>query len=360
MHFSEIDTPALLVDGAAAQRNIQRMADFFKGGPSLLRPHVKNHKTPEWAHRQLAAGGAQGVTCATLREAEAMAAGGLDDILIANEVVGRTKMPRLAQLAGEVSLALAVDDPEQIQALSAAAQAAGTIIGVLVDLNLGLDRCGVTPGPAALKLAQEAIQAPGLRFQGLMAYEAHAARLDPKAVRDQVCREALQQTMETKALLEAAGLPVEVVSSGSTKTYDVVGRYPGVTEVQAGMYLFGDVRYRRYGFDFEPALYVLTTVLSRPAADRAVADAGVKALGSTENPEVAQRKDCQVVRLNAEHALLDIDPDSDLKIGDLLQLIPGYGDPVANQFPEMFVLQGEEVADVWAITASSQSSTKDI
>jgi D-serine deaminase-like pyridoxal phosphate-dependent protein len=261
---AEIDTPALLLDLDIMEQNIARMAEAFRGIKAKLRPHVKTHKTPIIAHRQLAAG-AIGVTCAKLGEAEVMVEGGIRDILIANQIVGSRKITRLVNLARHADLIVAVDDPQNVAELSQAAQAAGVSLRVLIEVNIGMHRCGVEPGEPALALAQEVDRSAGLIFSGLMGYEGHLVFVSDLAERKERVYRDLQILLDTVSFLESKGLAVEIVSSGGTGTAMLTGALPGITEIQAGSYVFMDGRYRTIeGVEFDCALTLLTTVVSRP------------------------------------------------------------------------------------------------
>ena len=296
----QIDTPALLIDLDALERNIQRMADFFRDRPAHLRPHAKTHKTPQIARLQLAAG-APGVTCAKVGEAEVMVAGGITDILIANQIVGPTKIARLMSLCRQAKVTVAVDDPQNVAALSRAAQDFGTMLGILVEVNVGMNRCGVEPGEPALALARQVIAAPGLEFRGLMGYEGHCVAIPDRDRRESEARKAMTLLVDTARYLESYGLPVHEVSGGGTGTYDISGQFPGVTEIQAGSYVTMDASYRKLDLGFECALTMLTTVVSRPARDRAVCDAGLKAITTEFGlPVVKDLPGANLVRLSEE------------------------------------------------------------
>ncbi len=348
--ISEIPTPALLVDVAALDRNIARMAAFFASGPCRLRPHFKAHKTPEIARRQLAAGSCVGITCATVGEAE-VAAALCDDLLIANEIVSPDKCARVVALAREVAIAVAVDSVAGIEALASAARDARVTIGVLVDVNVGQNRCGVEPGDAALALARQAVSA-GLTLRGVMGYEGHLQPLRDRAERDTRARAAMQSLVETARLIRAAGMPCEVVSSGGTGTYDISGRVEGVTEIQAGSYALMDTDYGSVGVPFEQAFTVLGTIVSRPSAERCVADCGHKSMTKDHgHPSVRGVEGAQVTALNDEHAVIAVPASCTLSVGDRVQLIPSHTDPTVNLHDVFYAVDGPRVVGVWPIAA---------
>jgi len=269
----DVDTPVLLLDLDIMEQNIASMADLVRRTPVALRPHAKTHKTPIIAHKQLGAG-AIDITCAKLGEAEVMVAGGVRDVLIANQIVGRQKIDRLVRLARHADLMVAVDDARNVNALSQAAQAAGASLRVLVEVNVGMHRCGVEPGQPALDLAQTVDQAPHLTFAGLMGYEGHLVFVPSLEERVQRVRNDLHALIDTVEFVESNGLPVKIVSSGGTGTAMITSTLPQITEIQAGSYVFMDGRYQTVeGLEFVCALSMLTTVVSRPAPDRIIIDA---------------------------------------------------------------------------------------
>ena len=233
----EIDTPALLIDVDIMEANIQKMADFFKTVNADLRPHVKTHKTPIIAHKQMEAG-AIGMTCAKLGEAEAMIHAGIRDVLIANQIVGKQKIARLINLAKHSEIMVAVDDPDNVDQLSAAAEAKGTPLRVLIEVNSGMNRCGTEPGQPTLDLARHILQSKALKFEGLMGYEGHTVITPTFAERKSLTGESVEMLIGTKHFLEQKGVPVKILSGGGTGTYAITGAYPEMTEIQAGSYVF--------------------------------------------------------------------------------------------------------------------------
>ena len=349
--LSDIATPALVLDRAALDRNIARMAAFFASGSCRLRPHFKAHKTPEIAKRQLAAGSCSGLTCATVGEAE-IAAGFCDDVLLANEIVAPEKCARVAALARRVRLTTAIDSLAGLDALSRAAREGGASIGVLVDLNVGQGRCGVEPGEAALTLARQAAHSSGITLRGVMGYEGHLQPVRDRAERESRTRQAMQGLVRTADQLRDAGLPCEIVSAGGTGTYDISGRVDGISEIQAGSYALMDTDYSGVGVPFEPAFWVLGTVVSRPARDRCVADCGHKSLTKDHGVPVVRGIDCATVTsLNDEHATISLPPESTVTIGDRVALLPSHVDPTINLHDVFYVVEGQAVVDIWPIAA---------
>ena len=353
---AEIATPALVVDVAAMERNIRRMADFFRDGPCRLRPHFKAHKTPEIARRQLSAGSCSGLTCATVSEAE-VAADLCDDLLIANEPIGPGKCERIAALARRVRMTVAVDSEAGLDAIGLAARNAGVTVGVLVDLNVGQMRCGVEPGHEVVQLARRATSVDGVTLRGLMGYEGHVVSLPDRAEREVRTRASMAGLVESAAMLRASGLPCELVSAGGTGTYDISGRMSGITEIQAGSYVLMDTEYGQLDIPFEQAFWVLGTVISRPEPRRLVVDCGHKSMTKDHGlPSPRDLDGATVVSLNDEHATLRVPHDSRVQIGDHVFMRPSHTDPTINLHDSFYALEGDRVVDVWPIVARGYRS----
>jgi D-serine deaminase-like pyridoxal phosphate-dependent protein len=326
------------------------MAEFFAAGSCKLRPHFKAHKTPEIARRQLAAGSCTGLTCATVGEAEIVAAF-CDDLLLANEVVTADKCARVAALARRVRVTAAVDSLEGLEALSRAASEADVTVGVLVDLNVGQGRCGVEPGEAALTLAHQAAQSKGITLRGVMGYEGHLQPIRDRAERESRTRQSMQGLVAMAKHIRDAGLPCEVVSAGGTGTYDISGRIEGITEIQAGSYALMDTDYAGVGVPFEPAFWLLGTVVSRPTRERCVADCGHKSTTKDHGyPSVRGIPGATVTALNDEHATIALPSDSRVEIGDRVELLPSHTDPTINLHDIFYVVADDQVIDIWPIT----------
>lgn len=346
-----IPTPALVLDVAALDRNIRRMAAVFAAGPCRLRPHFKAHKTPEIARRQLAAGSCVGLTCATVSEAETAAAL-CEDILIANEIVGPGKAARVAALARRIRITVAVDSLHGLEDIAGAAVAGGVTVGLLVDVNVGQMRCGVTPGDAAVALACRVAAAPGVELRGVMGYEGHLQNLADRAERERRARAAMDALVSTARQIMRQGLPCEMVSGGGTGTHDISGRVEGVTEIQAGSYALMDTDYAGLGLPFEHAFFVLGTVVSRPDSARCVADCGHKSTTRDHGlPGLKGMPGAVVISLNDEHATISLPPGSAVAVGDRVQLLPSHIDPTVNLHDVFYVIEGERVVDVWPIEA---------
>lgn len=354
--IDRLDTPTLLLDIDASDRNLKRMADFFRDRPASLRPHFKNHKCVAVARRQIAAG-AIGMTCAKLGEAEILGEHGFHDLLIANQVVGPEKMKRLTRLAGIVDkVAVAIDHIDQAAAISEAAAAAGVTVGVLIEVDIGMGRCGVAPGEAALRLASQIRSLPGIRFDGLQAFEGHLVNVLDRNERAERSAEAMSRAVQTRRLIEGAGIAVDRISGCSSATYDVTGVMPGVDEVQAGTYVTMDRQYHRLVPEFEIALSLLVRVISRPLPGRAVLDVGVKGAGGEFGvPAIQGHPDVEIPYfLSEEHVVVNHAPD--WPIGQPLHLIPSHACTTCNLHRELVVHRDGCVVDVWPIEASGRLS----
>lgn len=344
----DLRTPALLADLDGLENNLTRMAGFFRNQPAKLRPHFKAHQVLELAYRQIRAGAA-GLTCARICQAEALADQGFRDILIANEIAGPDMIERYVDLSRRAPVIVAVDNPLVVADMARAAGDRVHELNVLVDLDVRLGRCGVTPGQAALSLAR-LVLAKGLRFRGLMGYEGHIP-LPPGAEKQCVVREALRRLTDSKALLEREGIPVEIVSCGGTSDYAITASFPGVTEVQAGSYLLMDTWYEPFAPEFRPTLTVLTTVISKPSGLRLVADAGVKAI-DTENglPGIKGIPGLRVKTLHVEHALLEIEGASvSPEVGDTIEFWVNCLEPTVALHSCIYGVRNGEVEEVFQI-----------
>jgi len=348
----QLDTPILLIDLDVMESNIARMADYFRGVDAELRPHAKTHKTPILTHKQIEAG-AIGVTCAKLGEAEVMVAAGIKDVLIANEIVPHQKIARLVNLAKHADMMVAVDDPINIENLSQAARDKGINLRVLVDVDVGMDRCGVPPGEPALQLAQKVEQSKNLIFAGIMGYEGHTVAIPDFEERKREAEKAMTRLIQTKELIQRNGLEVSIVSGGGTGTYNITGQFPGMTEIQAGSYILMDTFYSGVLNDFDCALTVLTTVISRPNKDTAITDAGMKTVTKEFGlPGVKYLDGVEVVSLSEEHGKLDLsNSGANLKPGDTLELIPGHGCTTINLHDRFYGIRNGILEAIWDIAA---------
>ena len=349
MTLREIDTPALLLDLDCMERNLNRMARFFSAGPTRLRPHYKNHKCPALARRQVDAG-AIGMTCATLSEAEALVSHGITDILISSELAAERKISRFMDLARRGDVKAVVDNPRTVAAIGAAGRAEGRRFHVLVNVNVGQNRTGVAPGAPVVELVRQ-VRAEGLIFRGLMGYEGHVAHKVEGPEKEAAYDLAMNTLMQCRSLVEESGIPVSIISTGGTGTYHLTKRFPGITEFQAGSYLVWDTDYLSTCKDFEPALTVLGTVISRTEGERVVVDAGLKSIsGEHGMPVVKGRAGLRLKKLNAEHGIIEVlDPSVPVEVGDLIELWAHYSDATVNLHERMYGIRNGNVEEVFKL-----------
>ncbi len=353
-----LDTPALVVDLSCMERNIELTHSFFRDSAAKARPHITAHKCPAIARIQMAAGGTVGgIGVSRIGEAEVFASAGFNDILVSSEIVTRSKINRLCHLARRSKATVAVDNPRNVADLSAAAQATGVIINALVDVNTGLDRCGVEPGLPAIDLAKEITRAPGLHFAGLMTYEGTILREDYQDLVSE-SRKAVKLVLDTRDALEKEGLDVEAVSVGGTHNYEIVGAMEGITEVQVGSYPLMDYSYCQYRTNFRPAAQVLATVVSRPTEGSAVVDAGHKTIGPDKGlPVLDGVPGARLTRVSAEHGVIEMEGEAQthLDVGIKVRLVPWNLELCVNQYNYFHAIRDGKLDAVWEIAARGRS-----
>src|SRR3954453_19209617 len=359
MSLDEVDTPALIVDLDPFEHNLRRLADRVKSAGVRLRPHAKTHKCPVIALKQMELG-AVGVCCQKVSEAEAMVYGGVKDVLVTNEIVGRQKLRRLMGLAGSARIGVCADDPAQIAALETAAAEAGITLPVHVEINMGGNRCGVEPGEQALALARRIGDAPHLNFSGLQAYHGSAQHLRSWEERQTAIAGAVEKAALTRDVLSANGIACDNITGAGTGTFEFEAASGVYTELQCGSYIFMDADYGR-NLDpdgrmtdaFEHSLFVWATVMSRPNHDRAIVDAGVKALAFDSGPPTVWDEPAATYeRASDEHGRLAIgNATNRLRLGDKVRLVPGHCDPTVNLYDWYVGIRGDRVESVWPITA---------
>ena len=355
-HVSLIDTPSLVLDLDAFERNLARMVTALQGSKVRLRAHAKSHKCPQIALRQIALG-AIGICCQKLSEAAVFVQAGIQDILITNEVMGDAKLRHLAPLARSARIGVLVDHPQQVQALAAAAKSHAVNLDVYIEINVGSNRCGVAPGEAAAMLARQIVANPPLRFAGLQCYHGAAQHLRLPQDRATAIAGAVEAARMSRQAIEACGIAVERITGAGTGSF-LHERDSGVfNEIQAGSYIFMDRDYsdnQRAESDitFEHALFVRTTVMSRNAAAFAVIDAGLKASSVDSGmPTVWQRTDLRYIKAADEHGVLSTSDAAALSLGDQLMLVPGHCDPTVNLYDELVCIRGDRVEALWPISA---------
>ena len=347
--IAELDTPCLIVDMDALEHNMNIMADYYRDRQCKLRPHVKNHKTPIIAQMQIETGGTVGGVCAAkVAEAEAMVEGGITNVFITNQIVTKDKIARLCSLAKQAEISVACDDPRNAKALSEEATNAGATLGVIIEVETGMGRCGVQSPEQGADLAKTIQPFPGLRFRGVMSHQVIRGTPD-RETRLIEGRRMIQSCLDVRDAIEAAGIPVEIVSSGESWTYDVAGDIAGVTEVQGGTYLLMDTAYR-YMTEFEHAAKVLGTVISTPRPGVAIGDAGLEVVGNVKGlPTVEGPPGVTVKALDGQHTTMEMEDAGRLNIGDQFTLLPAQQDAMISRWDRYIAVRDGKVEAIWDI-----------
>jgi D-serine deaminase-like pyridoxal phosphate-dependent protein len=347
-----LDSPQLLVDLDVVDANLRRLFGACRERGVAVRVHFKSLKCTGLA-KYIAAAGANGFLAAKLCEAEALVDAGLTDVYVANQVVGPRKLARLAALAKRAAVRVCVDDPQNIEQMGAAAREAAGTIGVLVEVDIGMNRCGVAPGEPALALARQVRETKGLRFLGLQGYDGHLQMLPDPAERRAKCLEGLEQLVGTRKLIEKAGIPVEVVTGGGTGTWEFVSGFPGVTEIQPGSFVIMDCAYNAVRPEFGCALSIRASVISRRPGQY-VLDAGSKAISRDfGTPVIKGRPQDKVLKLSEEHTRVE-SADGSVQVGDAREVIPAHCCATMNLHRTCVAVRKGKIEAVWPIEASGR------
>ena len=350
--INDLDTPCLILDMDAVDHNMGVMSDYYQDKDVKLRGHSKNHKSPAIAHRQINKGGTIGGVCAAkVSEAEVMVHGGISSVFITSEIVDASKIERLCNLASQSQILVACENAVNARNLSQVAMRFGVNLGVVIEVETGLTRCGIQDINQGIELAKEITSLPGLDFQGIMSHQMMERPSSAKEDRVIEGRQLIQKILDTKSAIESEGISVDIVSTGETWSYDVAGEIPGVTEVQGGSYLIMETSYD-YMTDFQFAGKILTTIISTPRDGVAVGDAGIKAVGSLKGmPQVDNRTDLIVEAMEANRALYKIEEGGQVQIGDQLLLIPAQQDAMVSRWDRFVGIRNGKVETVWEISA---------
>jgi len=346
-----LPTPCLLVDVAACERNIERGAAYFAETHAKLRPHFKAHKCTELLTRQVRAGSCVGVTCATAAEAEVLASCGFAEILVANQVVDRAGLAALGKAASRSQVTVAVDHVDHVDLLARQAQTDQVQFEVLIEIDVGMDRCGLSPASGELLPLAQAVQSrESLALLGLQGYEGHAVlRPTREERREHVLYAAGILNHERERLIEA-GYPCQIVSGGGTGTFDLATDAGVLDEIQAGSYALMDARYATLDLPFENALFMVTTLISRRRSGAATIDAGLKALTVEYGMPRAIHPDLEVLKLADEHAWLSVTDESSLRIGEKIFLVPAHIDPAINLHDVLFAWEAaSQKLELWKV-----------
>ncbi|MBL9072237.1 3-hydroxy-D-aspartate aldolase BhcC [Tabrizicola sp.] len=365
MDEKDIQTPCLILDLDALERNIVKMGDYAKAHGMRHRVHGKMHKSVDVAKLQERLGGSVGVCCQKVSEAEVFARGGIKDILVSNQVRDPAKIDRLARLPklGARTI-VCVDDVANVADLSAAAVKHGTQLEVFVEIDCGAGRCGVKTPEEVVVIAKAVAAAPGLKFTGIQAYQGAMQHMDLYEDRKAKLDAAIAQVKACVAALEAAGLKPDLVSGGGTGSYYFESGSGVYNELQCGSYAFMDADYGRIldkdgnridRGEWENALFILTSVMSHVKADKAICDAGLKAQSVDSGlPVIFGRDDVKYIKCSDEHGVID-DPSGVLKVGDKLKLIPGHCDPTCNVHDWYVGVRNGKVEVVWPVSARGKA-----
>ncbi|MBY4893058.1 DSD1 family PLP-dependent enzyme [Rhodobacteraceae bacterium N5(2021)] len=365
MKAADVQTPALVLDLDALERNIKKMGDYAKAHGMRHRVHGKMHKSVDVAHLQVELGGACGVCCQKVSEAEVFARGGIKDVLVSNQVRDPQKIDRLARMPKLGARTICcVDDLDNIADLSAAAEKHGTQIECLVEIDCGAGRCGVTTTPAVVEIAKAIDATPGLKFAGLQAYQGamqHLDSYDERKAKTQIAIDMVQDAVDT---LKAEGLACDIVGGGGTGSYYFESNSNVFNELQCGSYAFMDADYGRIldengnridRGEWENALFILTSVMSHAKADKAIVDAGLKAQSVDSGlPVIFGRADVEYVKCSDEHGVVK-DPQGVLKVNDKLHLVPGHCDPTCNVHDWYVGVRNGVVETVWPVSARGRA-----
>lgn len=347
-----LDSPQLLIDLDVLDANLGRMIAAFRKRPVVVRVHFKSLKCGGLA-RYLAGRGVRHFLCAKLNEAEVLAEAGVRDIFVANQIIGASKLRRLAELAAGAEVRVCVDDADNVQQMARAAVERGVTLGVLIEVDIGMGRCGVEPGEPALALARRVHASPGLRFVGLQGYDGHLQLLADADERRKKAVDAIQRLVGTRRLIEQAGIPVEVVTGAGTGTGEWVGAQEGVTEIQPGSFLLMDCAYHAVRPEFGCSLSVLATVISRRPGWY-VLDAGSKAISRDFGmPVVKNRPRDKVMKLSEEHTRVDTE-DSAIRVGSRVEIIPAHCCATMNLHRQCVAGRNGRVEAIWPIEASGR------
>ena len=349
--IEDLDTPCLIIDMDDLDNNIDVIASTYAGTTAKLRGHAKNHKTPAIAHRQIRRGGTVGGVCAAkVSEAEVMVHGGIASVFITSEIVEPMKIDRLCSLADQAELLVACEQAANARDISKAATARGVEIGVIIELETGLRRCGVREIDQGVALAKEIASLPGLRFRGVMSHQTIPDMPD-REDRAVEANRAIKGVIDLKDAIEGQGIPMDIVSTGETWSYDVAAEIPGVTEIQGGSYLMMETHYS-YMTEFHYAGKILTTIISTPRPGIAIGDAGVRAVSSLSGmPTVFDRPGVTVETMDSDHSVFKTEAGASLKIGDQVLLIPAQQDAMVSRWDRFIGLRKGKVEVVWDIQA---------
>lgn len=352
LKLSDIETPALVLDLDILEENMSVMQSFLDGHPVKLRPHFKTSKCVEIVKRQLAKG-AKGITCSKLSEAGILVEAGVPDILIANEIVQKSKIERAAGYAKKTRLTLCADQKQNILDLNEAAEKAGSTIHIYIEFDVGMNRCGVSTYEAFYELAKLVSECPNLRFEGIQAYAGQLSHEENVAYKKEQILAVEKKLTGLKQYVEDRGIKVNQISGGSTNTSLLKAGHGVYTELQAGSYVYMDAAFKNCSLPYQNSLFLLTTVISR-SPDRIILDAGAKGLGLDQVLPVCRGYETYKYVVSEEHFGI-YGSDLHAKIGDQVWMIPGHCCTTVNLYPQMYVKRGDRIVDIWKVEGSLKS-----
>jgi D-serine deaminase-like pyridoxal phosphate-dependent protein len=356
-NIENVDTPFLWVDLDRMEENIASLSAYFRDRKLNWRPHTKGIKIPEISKMALEAG-ASGITCAKLSEAEIMAASGINDILIANQVVGTSKIERLCKLAEKINVIVAVDDSGIALQMAKAAKQNNVSIGVLVEVNVGMDRAGVEPGLKTLDCCKRIKNLEGLNLEGLMAWEGHAAGITNSVQKKETITQSLNSLIETVKMIEQEKIQLNIISGAGSATFQISTDFNIYTEIQAGGAIFTDQAYKSWGVSTQPSLFVRSSITSRPTVKRIITDAGFKTLpGWIAEPLPLNLNELENVSMSSEHGILKLkDENTTLMVGDKIDYQVGYGDATVFLHDIICGLRNQKLEKVWKIQGRGKTA----
>ena len=364
MYYNEIDTPALIIDLDIMEKNIKNMSNYIVKTGTKLRPHAKNVRSSNIINKQLSLPGATGVAVAKLSEAETMFEGGIDNILIANQIVEKNKIGRLISLAKKAYITILIDNLDNAKQISYEAEKKNIILDVLIEVNIGVDRCGVEPGKPTLNFANELKKLNGIKLIGIQAYEGGLYSLPKFIDRKTEALKRMKLAIDTKKLLENNGFHLPVLSGGGTSTYNITSEIPEVTEIQPGAYSLMDVTHQSMeGTElFDCAVFVLTSIMSTPNPEYAICDLGHKSIGywwgmgGETKPKIKNGNNVELQTLNEEHAKIGISYSKQkLLLGDKLSVIPGQLSSTMNLYDKVYCIRKNEIENILTLDARGKS-----
>ena len=355
--IADLETPCLIVDMDQLDHNMSVISEYYSDKQTKLRGHSKNHKTPAIAIRQINAGGTVGGVCAAkVSEAEVMAHSGIPSVMVTSEIIAPSKIKRLCNLADQSEIIVACETVENARQLSVAADSRGVTLGVVIELETGLERCGVQDTASGVRLAKLVNELPGLSFKGIMSHQMMSEVSSDKEDRILEGKLLIQPVIDLKDAIESIGIQVEIVSTGETWSYDVAGDIAGVTEVQGGTYLFMETAYS-YMNDFHFAGMVLTTIISIPKPGIAIGDAGIRSVGAMKGmPWVYDHPGAEVINMDIDHCVVQTNDRELLQIGDQLRLVPGQQDAMVSRWDQIVGIRNSGVEVVWDVLARGAHS----